>query len=175
MSNERYMSPRRNEPQMSNEQFNLFGFNPDQVGGKVGADHPQTSHTAAMKVKSGSQKAQAITALSNDLLNGLTAYQLSSVICNGAGHPISPNQAATRLGELRDQGIAVYLYDEIGRAVERETTPGNSGIVHILTGYGHKVATNILIENTEFQSESRRQHLHDSGTGDRPWVRRRSG
>jgi len=161
---------------MSNEQFNLFGFNPDQVGGKVGAGHPQTSHTAAMKVKSGSQKAQAITALSNDLLNGLTAYQLSSVIFNGAGHPISPNQAATRLGELRDQGIAVYLYDEVGRAVERETTPGNTGIVHVLTDYGYKVATNILIENTEFQSETTRRSLLEAGlrgdAGDRNWKYR---
>ena len=162
---------------MSNEQYNLFGFTPDQVGGKVGAAHPLTSHAAAMKVKSGSQKAQAITALARDPKRGMTAYELSEHIVNGAGRNISPNQAGTRLGELRDQGLARYLYDEVGRAVERETTPGNTGIVNVLTEQGHTVATNIHIDENEFQSEETRQYLLEAGlrgdAGDRKWKYRK--
>ena len=44
-------------------QMNLWGFNPNQIGGKVGNDPPETSKRASMRVKSGSQKAQAIMAL----------------------------------------------------------------------------------------------------------------
>ena len=98
------------------EQPNLWGFDPNQVGGKVGNDHPETSQRASMRVKSGSQKAQAIIALEERGADGMTAYDLSTVIFNGAGREISPNQAATRLGELRDQGLAGYLFDQVGRA-----------------------------------------------------------
>jgi len=121
-------------------QTNLWGFNPDQVGGKVGNDHPETSQRASMRVKSGSQKAQAIMALSEHHPDGMTAFDLSTVIFNGAGREISPNQTATRLGELREQGLAGYLFDQVGRPVERETTPGNTGIVHVLTRFGREVA-----------------------------------
>jgi hypothetical protein len=124
-------------------QQNLWGFNPDEVGGKVGTNHPETSQRASMNVKSGSQKAQAIKALSEKGVEGMTAFDLSTVIFNGAGREISPNQSATRLGELREQGLAVYLFDQVGRPVERETTPGNTGIVHVLTRFGDEVAMDL--------------------------------
>ncbi len=124
-------------------QQNLWGFNPDEVGGKVGTNHPETSQRASMNVKSGSQKAQAIKALSEKGVEGMTAFDLSTVIFNGAGREISPNQSATRLGELREQGLAVYLFDQAGRPVERETTPGNTGIVHVLTRFGDEVAMDL--------------------------------
>ena len=126
---------------MSN-QMNLWGFNPNQIGGKVGNDHPEMSQRASMRVKSGSQKAQAIMAL-EERGDGMTAFDLSTVIFNGAGREISPNQAATRLGELREQGLAGYLFDQVGRPVERETTPGNTGIVHVLTRFGREVAMDL--------------------------------
>jgi hypothetical protein len=126
-------------------QQNLWGFDANQVGGKVSDEHPQTSHTAAAKVKSGTQKAQAIMALGASHPDGLTALEASDCVVNGAQRTISPNQAATRLGELRDQGIAMYLFDNAGRPVERETTPGNTGIVHVLTDYGHRVWMNLRV------------------------------
>ena len=126
-------------------QMNLWGFNPNQIGGKVGNDHPETSQRALMRVKSGSQKAQAIMALEERGADGMTAYDLSTVIFNGAGREISPNQAATRLGELRDQGLAGYLFDQVGRPVERETTPGNTGIVHVLTRFGYEVSMDLRL------------------------------
>jgi len=100
------------------------------------------SQRASMRVKSGSQKAQAIMAL-EERGDGMTAFDLSTVIFNGAGREISPNQAATRLGELREQGLAGYLFDQVGRPVERETTPGNTGIVHVLTRFGREVAMDL--------------------------------
>jgi len=157
-------------------QQNLWGFDPDAVGGKVGTDHPETSHQAAMTVKSGSQKAQAIKALKDSHPEGLTAFQLSELILNGAQRPISPNQAATRVGELHDQGLATYLFDEVGRPQERETTPGNTGQVHVLTNYGHQVAVNLQLEaNPDLQSESMRQHLLDTGSDIYSWVSKKYG
>ena len=58
-------------------QPNLWGFDENQIGGKVSDEHPQTSHNAAAKVKSGGQKAQAIIALSESHPDGLTALPLS--------------------------------------------------------------------------------------------------
>ena len=124
-------------------QPNLWGFDPNEIGGKVGNDHPATSQRASMRVKAGSQKAQAIRALDESDGNGLTAYQLSKLIFNNAGDNLSPNQTATRLGELREQGLAGYLYDQAGIPVERETTPSNAGIVHVLTRFGREVAIDL--------------------------------
>ena len=65
----------------------------------------------------------------------------------------------------------------MGRAVERETTPGNTGIVNVLTEQGHTVATNIHIDENEFQSEETRQYLLEAGlrgdAGDRKWKYRK--
>ena len=124
-------------------QPNLWGFDPNQIGGQVGNSHPSTSLKAAIKVKSGSQKAQALLALQDS--EGLTAYDLSKIIVNGGGDTISANQAATRIGELRDQNLAAYLFDQFGRPVEKLTTPGNTGFVHILTHAGREAAITLRI------------------------------
>ena len=131
---------------MSN-QPNLWGFDPNQIGGKVGNTHPETSQRASLRVKSGSQKAQAIRNLAFHDPDGLTAYELSKLMFNNAGDLISPNQTATRLGELREQGLVMYSFDDVGRPEERETTPGNTGLVHVLTTYGHQVALDLKLEN----------------------------
>jgi hypothetical protein len=112
----------------------------DQTGGPVSDAHPLTSHRAASKVRSGSQKAQALLALYAVWPDGgYTGYDLatSGQVVNGAGNPISANQMCTRLGELRDSGL-VELKREFhgGPVVEAETTPGNTGQVHRLTAYG---------------------------------------
>tara|TARA_R110002020_G_scaffold155677_3_gene336892 strand:- start:1659 stop:2063 length:405 start_codon:yes stop_codon:yes gene_type:complete len=128
-------------------QPNLWGFDPSEVGGKVGRSHPETSRKAAKQVKSGTQKAQLILSLDVDYLHGgKTAYELSASIFTSDGRTISPNQTATRLGELREQGLVSYAFDQIGRPVERETTPGNTGIVHVLTLGGRQVATDLKLE-----------------------------
>jgi len=126
-------------------QPNLWGFDPNEIGGRVGNSHPETSQRASMRVKSGSQKAQAIMALEESGADGLTAYQLSKLVFNGAGDNLSANQTATRLGELREQGLAMYLFDQIGRPVERETTPGNTGLVHVLTRFGYEVSMDLRL------------------------------
>ena len=54
-------------------QPNLWGFDANQIGGQVSNSHPSTSLKAAIKVKSGSQKAQALLALYDS--EGLTAYR----------------------------------------------------------------------------------------------------
>lgn len=112
----------------------------DQTGGPVSDAHPLTSHHAASKVRSGSQKAQVLIAMYAVWPDGgFTGYELATrgLVVNGAGAPISPNQACTRLGELRDTGL-VELQREFpgGPVVEAETTPGNTGQIHRLTARG---------------------------------------
>ena len=119
----------------------LWGFDPEGVGGKVGHDHPLTSHRAATQVQSGSQKAQVLLALRHNP-GGLTGYELADWVFNKAGRSISPNQTCTRLLELREVGMVDYKRKfPGGPIVERVTTPGNTGQVHMLTERGtHAVA-----------------------------------
>ncbi len=115
----------------------------DQTGGKVGHHHPQTSHTAARQVRSGSQQALILLALWD---GPSTAYRLSTGgrIINKAGHPVAPNQIATRLGELRDRGWVVYVREfPGGPIVEEATTPGNSGQVQELSDAGRREASRL--------------------------------
>ena len=112
----------------------------DQTGGKVGHDHPQTSHTAARQVRSGSQQALILLALWD---GPSTAYRLSTGgrVVNKGGYPVAPNQIATRLGELRDRGWVTYLRTFKGGPIyEETTTPGNSGQVQKLTDAGRSEA-----------------------------------
>ena len=112
----------------------------DQTGGKVGHDHPQTSHTAARQVRSGSQQALILLALWD---GPSTAYRLSTGgrVVNKGGYAVAPNQIATRLAELRDRGWVTYLRAfEGGPGVEETTTPGNTGQVQKLTDAGRREA-----------------------------------
>ncbi len=111
-----------------------------QIGGKVGHNHPETSHKAAMKVKSGTQKHQIIRQMFM-AREGLTAFDLYGKVLNGAGHPISTNQIATRLLELREAGLVDFRRHPItGLPETRPTTPGNEGQIQELTEWGRKNA-----------------------------------
>jgi DNA-binding HxlR family transcriptional regulator len=111
------------------------------IGGTTGNDHPETSYEAGRKVKSGSQKHQILRAMYQHR-DGVTAYDLRNKIRNGAGDPISNNQIATRLGEMREQGLVKYRRDGLtGLILERETTPSNTGLVQELTKWGRNHAS----------------------------------
>ena len=118
----------------------------DQVGGKVSDAHPITSHVAASRVKSGTQKAQALIALKAVYPEGLTAFQLADHIVDGSGRNISRNQAATRLGEIRDNGWAELKLNGAGLPEERATTPGSTGQVYKLTDIGYRTAVGVNAE-----------------------------
>jgi DNA-binding HxlR family transcriptional regulator len=73
--------------------------------------------------------------------DGMTAFDLYGKIRNTAGLPISQNQIATRLGEMREQGLVKYRRDNItGLIIERETTGTNSALVQELTKWGYNNA-----------------------------------
>ena len=95
----------------------------------------------------GTQKAQSLLALRAVWPDrGLTGYDLSTrgLVVNGAGLPISANQACTRLLELRDAGLVDFQREfPAGPIVEAPTTPGNTGQVHTLTAYGVSKASAI--------------------------------
>jgi len=86
----------------------------DQTGGPVSDAHPLTSHHAASKVRSGSQKAQILIAM----------------------HKVWPDGGFTGY-ELATRGL-VELQREFpgGPVIEAETTPGNTGQIHRLTARG---------------------------------------
>ena len=91
----------------------------------------KTSRVAGTTPRKGSQRHQVLAALRT--LGPMTAYELSSLVHK------SPNQTATRLGELHDDLFVVYLRDADGAIEERPTTPGNTGMVHTLTPLGERI------------------------------------
>jgi hypothetical protein len=91
----------------------------------VGSSHPETSRAVA-SLKFGSQRWRVLELLA-DHPEGLTACAV------GAGIGLSPNQAATRLGELRSGGWVQYLTDDVGAHLKRLTARGNQALVQGVT------------------------------------------
>lgn len=60
----------------------------------------------------------------------LTARQVAESIDR------TPNQAATRLLELHEDGFVTFAVDESGQVETRPTTNGNTGRVHRITPLG---------------------------------------
>ena len=113
-----------------------------EIGGKTGNDYPQTSYEAGRKVRVGTQKHQILRLLYAHT-EGMTAYEMRRRILNAAGEPISTNQIATRLLELREDRMVEFARDNItGLILERETTPNNTGHVQKLTRWGYQNAIN---------------------------------
>ena len=113
-------------------------------GGLVSNEHPSTSHHAAATVKAGSQRAQVLMALWKA---PATAHSLwtNSLVLNTAGRPVSPNQIATRLKELRDGGLVEYQRTFPGGPyVVEDTTSGNTAMVQALTGHGRFVTADLM-------------------------------
>lgn len=110
----------------------------DAPGPKTGADHPETSHRAATVVRHESQKAKALLYVV-DHSEGGTAREV------GVALGIAPNQAATRLLELREAMLVEYLVGDDGTFVERETTPGCTGLVHVPTRDGYREAASLRV------------------------------
>jgi hypothetical protein len=99
--------------------------------GMTGRDHPKTSRAAGTTPKKGSQRELVLTLLA---LGPKTAYELSVLMGK------SPNQVATRCGELHADGFVEYArHAETREIMERETTPGNTGRVHRITPAGQRV------------------------------------
>jgi hypothetical protein len=110
--------------------------NEHEVGGAPSRhDNPDTSTEAAKKVRRGSQHAAILLDL-REAPRGRTAYELASL----DGHltrkrpGISPNQANTRIAELRDRGLVERL-TEGGEPVRRRAASSDAD-VHVLTPRG---------------------------------------
>ncbi len=106
------------------------------MNGKTGATHPLTSQVAGKRIRVDSQHAKIGEALLMSHPNGLTAYELSDGrIATKDGRPVSANQIATRLLEMRERGYVKYIMVD-GIELVRPTTPGNTGLVQILSDSG---------------------------------------
>lgn len=112
-------------------------LDPDQTGGKTGRDHPDTAKQAGFTVKVGSQKAAVLHCLT---LGDRTAAELAPLVTHELGrtaaNPVSRNQVAARLLELREDGLVEHAHDETGAVLVRATGGGHAGQVHGLTRAG---------------------------------------
>lgn len=96
--------------------------------GRARTDGPGTSRRAALNLRKGALKHRILLALRSAGEHGATDYELWRH-CDPNGRPHS---AATRRGELEDLGAVART-----SRTRPTDTPGNEGIVHVLTGVGH--------------------------------------
>lgn len=94
--------------------------------GRVGHDHPETSHNAARTNTLGKRTEATRICYALDWDDQLNAWELHNLY--GLS---TPNQVATRLGELRDAG----LVERLDRT--RPAQGNNEGHLHQLTDKGH--------------------------------------
>lgn len=106
--------------------------------GTTSPKHPTTSRKAGTTPRKGSQRLRVLEVLLDH--GPLTAYAISEQVGS------SPNQVATRLLELREDGF-VLLRMVDGQIETRATSPGNSGRVHEITNAG--VAAVQAVKQTE--------------------------
>jgi hypothetical protein len=104
--------------------------------GQTRTHAPATSRRAGTTPRKGTQRALVLQTLAE--WGHMTAYRCALFMNK------SPNQIATRLGELHDDGFVTYLRDEAGVIVEAETTPGNTGMVHTCTPSGMHAHKRVL-------------------------------
>tara|TARA_B100000029_G_scaffold40251_3_gene37634 strand:- start:10460 stop:10894 length:435 start_codon:yes stop_codon:yes gene_type:complete len=128
----------------------ISAISPEIIGGKVGKYHPETSKKASARVRSGSQRYNVLEALHN--FGGKTGWELSEYyVRKESGDRISPNQIATRLGELRELGLVKRTrVSKDGEWLERVTTSGNTAIVHEITLLGIET---LIAEQTRSNKE----------------------
>ena len=99
--------------------------------GVTGNAHPETSRRAGTTPRKGSQRLQVLEALIEH--GPMTAFDIANILHR------SPNQIATRLGELHEDQFVGFVFDEDGMVETRATTPGNTGRVHQVEPLGQIV------------------------------------
>jgi hypothetical protein len=91
---------------------------PEQIGGgRSQANHPWTSHRAALVVRSGTQQAALLCALAA-ASDGLTCWEARPML-ERVRPGISPNQIGARMGELHERGLVVEAHEATGRVATR--------------------------------------------------------
>jgi hypothetical protein len=96
--------------------------------GATGRDHPATSRQAGTTPRKGSQRLHVLETLID--FGPQTAHEIAGRLSK------SPNQIATRLGELHDDQFVMFHRDDLGDITTRITTPGNTGRVHAVMPLG---------------------------------------
>lgn len=107
-----------------------------EAPGKVSTLAPPTSRKAGTQKppRFGSQRWEVLQAISRTN-HGRTAAEVTDYLNRPGGRdkPISRNQVATRLLELREAGLVQYRTDEKGAVIVRPTGPKDTGAVHFIT------------------------------------------
>lgn len=111
--------------------FALANYISDKPGA-VGHNHPDTSTKAARQPSNrprfGSQRWHALRLLADH--GPMTAAEVATHL------GISRNQAATRLGECRQIGLAAWARDTTNTIITRPTGPNDQGRVQRITDAG---------------------------------------
>lgn len=115
-------------------------------GGAVRDGQPATAVKAARLVRRGTQHAAILLDL-REAPAGRTAHELATLdthlVATRPGIP--PNQAATRIDELRKRGLVTRLLDDSGAVVLRRAATGDAE-VHTLTPQGRVEAARLRAE-----------------------------
>lgn len=112
-------------------------LDPGQVGGgKVGRRHPDQSKHAAAIVRVGSQLAALLDIVY--YADGVTSAEAAPGLSSLVGHPVSRNQTAARMLELRERGLVEAGTDGDGHPEKRTTSAGAEGQVWVVTDLGRE-------------------------------------
>jgi hypothetical protein len=109
--------------------------------GAVGKEHPPTAQRAARRKTNiehfGTQRYRALYWLAGH--TDATAAETAPYV------KVSRNQCATRLGELREDGLVEWVRDERGDIITRPTGPRDDGQVQRITALGLTAYQNAVI------------------------------
>jgi len=100
--------------------------------GMVGRRHPSTSKEAAARPKFKTQRYRVLSTLM--VLGPSTCAEVADRL-----PPLTRNQCATRLKELRGGGYVAYFFNEDGEIEERPTGPRTHGQVQVITPIGKAI------------------------------------
>lgn len=126
---------------------------PGAKGGKVGRGHPDQSKRAASSVDSGTQQAFLLAIVDRWTQSGVplgaTCAEAAPHLTRAVGHEVSRNQTSTRMGELAEKGLVIWLVTTPGvegvegQPVKRQTEGDNEGQVWVSTRAGHLEAVRL--------------------------------
>lgn len=109
--------------------------------GQVGITHPPTSHQASRLVRAGTQRHHLLWLVSQSGTQGLTSFEATKDM-RAVRPNMSPNQTATRMGELRDDFGYVARRTHLGKVVTRQAAKGEAE-VYVITPSGADALTRL--------------------------------
>ena len=117
--------------------------------GKVGVSHPSVSRKAARTVRSGTQRHHLLWLMDQAKDTGMTSYE-ATIGMREIRPEMSPNQTATRMGELRDDFGYVEKLLLGGKVITRMAAKSEAE-VYVITHKGKEALNELGNPNRNFR------------------------